>query len=101
MENRLVAGPELDRMIHTRVVGGQGEVPPYSTDIAVAWPLFRDMPRPKRLHVDVAGVHHCMCGGSEDGAGGAIRPTVWEKGPKMALVICLAALKAKEMGLKK
>ena len=101
MKEGLVAGAELDRVIHTQVMGGTGEAPPYSTDIAAAWPLFRQMPRPKRLHVDTAGVHHCMCGGSEQGAGEAIQPAVWAKGDKMALVICLAALKAKALGLKK
>jgi hypothetical protein len=101
MEERLEAGPELDRMIHTRVVGGEGEAPPYSTDMTFAWSLFRQMPRPKRLHVDQAGVHHCMCGGAEQGAEGAIQPVVWEKSKKMAHVICLAALKMKALGLKK
>jgi hypothetical protein len=101
MKEGLDAGPELDRLIHTQVVGGEGEAPPYSTDIAVAWPLFRQMPRPKRLHVDTAGVHHCMCGGTGQGAGETIQPAVWEKGNKMALVICLAALKMKELGLKR
>ena len=37
MEDLLGAGPELDRMIHIQVVGGEGEVPPYSTDMTFAW----------------------------------------------------------------
>ncbi|MCL5807946.1 MAG: hypothetical protein M1418_05290 [Deltaproteobacteria bacterium] len=101
MEDLLKAGPELDKMIHIQVVGGGGEAPPYSTDMTFAWSLFRQMPRPKRLHVDEAGVHHCMCGGSDQGACEAIRSVVWEKSTKMAHVICLAALKAKALGLKK
>ena len=101
MEDLLEAGAELDRMIHIQVVGGEGEAPPYSTDMTFAWPLFRQMPRPKRLHVDQAGVHHCMCGGSDQGAGETIQPAVWEKSKKMAHVICLAALKMKALGLKR
>ncbi len=101
MEDLLEAGPELDTRIHIQVVGGEGEAPPYSTDMTFAWPLFRQMPRPKRLHVDPAGVHHCMCGGTDQGAYGTIQPVVWEKSNKMAHVICLAALKAKALGLKK
>ena len=101
MDTALEAGPELDRMIHRHIVGGAGEVPPYSTDIACAWPLFKEMPRPKRLHVDEAGIHHCLCGGSDQGACGGIVPIVWEKATKMAHVICLAALKAKALGLTK
>ncbi len=94
----LKAGPELDQLIHTRVVKGERPAPAYSTDIAVAWPFFRAMPRPKRLHVDEAGVHHCMCGGKDEGAEGSFQPEIWEKADKMALVICLAALKLAERG---
>jgi hypothetical protein len=101
MDILLEAGPELDRMIHRQVIGGNGEAPAYSTDIACAWLLFKQMPRPKRLHVDEDGIHHCLCGGSDQGACGIIEPVVWEKAKKMAHVICLAALKAKALGLKK
>lgn len=101
MSDKPAAGPELDRLVHDRLMGGQGEAPAYSTDIALAWPFFRQMPRPKRLHVDEQGVHHCMCGGSEEGADGSVKPLVWEKADKMAPVICLAALKAAELGLKR
>lgn len=101
MDISLEAGPELDRMVHHQVMGGDGEAPLYSTDIACAWPLFRQMPRPKRLHVDKAGIHHCLCGGSDQGARGIIEPVVWEKAKKMAHVICLAALRAKALGLKR
>ena len=99
MENRLVAGPELDRMVHARVMGKEGEAPPYSTDIAVAWDLLKLLPRPKRMHADTSGVHHCMCGGPDQGAGEAMKPVVWERGDRFAFVLCLTALKAKEVGL--
>ena len=92
----LEAGPELDRLVHEKVVKGEGEAPAYSTDIGVAWDLFRALPRPKRLHVDAARVHHCMCGGAEEGADGGFKPAIWEKADKMAHVICLAALKNAE-----
>ena len=87
------AGPELDQLVHSKVVGAEGAAPPYSTDIATAWDLWKKLPRPKRLHVGPDGVHHCMCGGTEQGADGKFQPAVWEKADKMALVICLAALK--------
>ncbi len=93
MASNLTAGPELDKLVHEKVVKGAGEAPAYSTDIAAAWPLFRTMPRPKRLHVDPQGVNHCMCGGTDEGADSGFKPAVWEKADKMALVICLAALK--------
>ena len=96
MAQLLQAGPELDKLVHEKVVKGEGEAPAYSTDIAVAWDLFKKFPRPKRLHVDPQGVHHCMVGGSEEGADGVLKPAIWEKADKMALVICLAALKNAE-----
>ncbi|MHB0871665.1 MAG: hypothetical protein ACYC66_07345 [Chloroflexota bacterium] len=98
MSEKLTAGPELDRLVHTRVVGAEGAAPAYSTDIAVAWDLWKKLPRPKRLHVDAERVHHCMCGGSEQGAAGSFEPEVWERADKMALVICMAALKWAERG---
>lgn len=94
MSNGIQAGPDLDRLVHRKVMKGEGEPPAYSTDIAVAWKLWQGLPRPKRLHVDAERVHHCMCGGTEDGADGTFEPAVWEKADKMALVICLAALRA-------
>ncbi len=96
MDEKLTAGSELDQLVHTRVVGGEGTPPPYSTDIAAAWELWKKLPRPKRLHVGEDGVHHCMCGGSAQGADGGFQPAIWEKADKMALVICLAALKQAE-----
>jgi hypothetical protein len=93
MSEKLTAGPELDRLVHTKVVGAEGDAPAYSTDIAVAWDLWKALPKPKRLHVGLDAVHHCMCGGTESGADGTFQPAVWEKADKMALVICLAALK--------
>ena len=96
MTQQLQAGSEMDKLVHEKVVKGEGEAPAYSKDIAVAWELFRKFPRPKRLHVDAQGVHHCMVGGTEEGADGAFKPAVWEKADKMAPVICLAALKLAE-----
>ncbi len=96
MTQQLQAGCELDRLVHEKVVKGEGEAPAYSTDITVAWKLWQGLPRPKRLHVDAERVHHCMCGGTDESANGEYKPAVWEKGDKMALVICLAALKMAE-----
>ncbi len=93
MIERLTAGPELDQLVHNKIMKAEGAAPPYSTDIAVAWQLWKGLPKPKRLHVGVDGIHHCMCGGSEQGADGEFQPAIWEKADKMALVICLAALK--------
>ena len=91
-----VAGPELDRLVHEKVLKGEGQIAPYSTDITEAWELWRRLPRPKRLHVDDQGVHHCMCGGGDSGADGGFQPATWEKADKMPRVICLAALKQAE-----
>lgn len=96
MTGRLVAGRELDQLVHSRVMGAEGEAPPYSTDIVAAWEVWRRLPRPKRLHVGGDRVHHCMCGGTEQGADGNFEPLIWEKADKMALVICLAALQNAE-----
>ena len=96
MSEQLKAGPDLDRLVHAKVKQASGAPPPYSTDIAAAWELWKGLPRPKRLHVGEDGVHHCMCGGSQQGADGTFQPAVWEKGERMALVICLAALKQAE-----
>lgn len=96
MNEKRIAGRELDQEVHEKVVKGEGEAPPYSTDITTAWELFRKMPRPKRLHVSTDGVHHCLVGGEEPGADGEYRPAIWEKADKMAPVICLAALKLAE-----
>ncbi|HEX2987467.1 MAG TPA: hypothetical protein VHS06_04780 [Chloroflexota bacterium] len=96
MTLQLQAGSELDRLIHEKVVKGEGEAPAYSTDIAVAWKLWQGLPRPKRLHVDAARVHHCMCGGTDESADGVFKPDVWETADKMALAICRAALKMVE-----
>ena len=98
MDAKMEAGAELDRLVHDRIMGGQGEVRPYSTDIAAAWEVWRKLPRPKRLHVGADSVHHCMCGGSDSGADGQFEPAVWEKADKMALVICQAALSNAERG---
>lgn len=96
MSEQYKAGPELDQLVHSKVVGGEGAAPEYSTDIAVAWELWKGLPRPKRLHVDAERVHHCMCGGTDEGGAGAFKPEIWEKANKMALVICQAALKYAE-----
>ena len=96
MIEKLAAGPELDQLVHSRVMKAEGAAPPYSTDIAVAWVLWKGLPKPKRLHVGEDGVHHCMCGGTQQGADASFQPAVWEKAGKMALVICLAALKQAE-----
>jgi hypothetical protein len=98
MEGKLGAGRELDQRVHEVVVKGEGEAPAYSTDITAAWELFRKLPRPKRLQVDEGGAHHCLCGGSEQGADGRFEPIVWEQADKMAPAICLAALAWAERG---
>ncbi len=96
MTGELKAGPDLDRLVHEKVKGGKGAAPPYSTDIAAAWELWKALPRPKRLHVGEDGVHHCMCGGTQKGASGIFDPAIWEQAERMALVICLAALRQAE-----
>lgn len=98
MTQQFQAGAELDSLVHEKVMKGQGEAPAYSTDIAAAWELWKKLPRPKRLHVDTTGVHHCMCGGTDEGAAGSFEPAIWEKADKMALVICQAALKQAQQG---
>lgn len=97
MIDRPTAGPEMDRLVQSRVLGVDGPAPAYSIDIAAAWELWKKLPRPKRLHVDTEGVHHCMCGGSDRGADGSFEPAVWEKADKMAMAICLAALRWREL----
>jgi hypothetical protein len=92
----ITAGPELDQLVHERVVKAEGPAPTYSTDIAVAWKLWQGLPRPKRLHVGEDRVHHCMCGGTQEGADSSFQPEICEKANKMPLVICLAALKYAE-----
>jgi hypothetical protein len=92
MEGKLAAGRELDRRVHELFMKGEGEAPPYSTEIGAAWELFRKLPRPKRLQADEDGTHHCMCGGSAEGADGRFEPAVWERAEKVAPAICLAAL---------
>lgn len=96
MNEVLTAVPELDRLVHDKVLKSEGQVAAYSTEIAAAWELWRGLPRPKRLHVDEKGVHHCMCGGTDSGADGGFKPLIWEKADKMPRVICLAALKYAE-----